>query len=142
MTLICTVTLFLIAYPVSAHAVSIRTSETVTLNELEFYRATQCESEEAKSYEGEYIERGSEVYGLAGVLTAEIVCTSASASKYNVYYRWSWDHAPFVNAVDAVGIRWVAIASDGLPVDTFAFSSEASIRYTYFYGDSIAGVVC
>lgn len=90
-----------------------------------------------RAYKGEYIERGSEVYGLAGVLTAEIVCTSASTNRYNVSYHWSWDHTPFVNAVDAMGIRWVAIASDGLSVDTSAFSSVARVTYTYYPGDSI-----
>lgn len=90
-----------------------------------------------KNYKGEYIEKGSEIYGLAGTLTAEIGCTSASANTYEVTYYWSWDHSPFVKAVDAIGIRWVAIGLDGLSVDTSAFSSEAIITYSYFPGDSI-----
>ncbi len=98
------------------------------------YRMGYDDSEIAtlRKYDGTYITRGSDMYALTGTLTAEIYCTSASTSQYIVRYSWEWDHSPLVNATDAMGIRWVAIASDGLPVDVSAYSSEASINYHYY----------
>lgn len=90
-----------------------------------------------KNYDGEYIEENSEVYALTGTLTAEISCSAASASEYKITYYWSWDHSPLMNATDAMGIRWVAIAQDGIPVDTSAFSSKVTITYTYLPGSSL-----
>lgn len=98
------------------------------------YRMGYDDSEIAtlRKYDGAYITRGSDMYALTGTLTAEIYCTSASTSQYTVCYSWEWDHSPFVNATDAMGIRWIAIASDGLPVDVSAYSSEATVNYHYF----------
>lgn len=98
------------------------------------YRMGYNDSEIAilRNYDGAYITRSSDVYALTGTLTAEISCTYASSSQYTVRYSWEWDHSPLVNATDAMGIRWVAIASDGLTVDVSAYSSEASVNYHYF----------
>lgn len=83
-----------------------------------------------RAYNGSY----ADTYALAGVLTADIKCQSASNSTYQISYDSEWDHVPFVYYIDAIGLRWVAIAQDGLPVDVYAYSSKASINY-YYAGD-------
>lgn len=96
---------------------------------------SSSEIEILRNYYGSPIEVGSTVYGLAGTLTADISCTSASTTSYKVSYKWEWDHCPFVVYIDAMGIRWVAIANDGLPVDVSAYSSKATVDY--YYGSDI-----
>lgn len=92
-------------------------------NELRVMGYTESEVEMLRNYNGTEAETGL----IAGTLTGKINCLSASASEYKIEYAWEWDHSPLVMATDAMGMRWIAIASDGLPVDVSAYNSVAEI---------------
>lgn len=106
-----------------------------------FNRSTLPDSElEKMGYDSDeisalrnYTGSEAETKALSATLTASFLIPYSSASMYSIEYGWSWNHSPLIEAKDAMGIRWVAVASDGLPVDVTASNSTAKVKY---YEDS------
>lgn len=73
----------------------------------------------------------AQLRAIAGTCTGTIVPNSAGKSEYRVSYEWEWDHAPVICYKDSFAIRWEAMGSDGLPVDSTAGS--LTVGYVEYY---------
>lgn len=82
-----------------------------------------------RNYNGSYVETRA----LAGTLSADInIIGTPSAYGFVIRYEWSWNHSPFINATDAMGIRWLAFAEDGDTADVSTGTSYTKVYYKRF----------
>lgn len=100
---------------------------TLSDSSLEHMGYSKDEIDLLRNYDGSY----TSTRALAGTLSAEIHNMGSSGSGIIVKYAWNWDHAPFVCATDAMGIRWAAIDDAGALIDVSATLCAANISYTY-----------
>lgn len=71
---------------------------------------------------------------ITGTCTGWISPVTASKSEYRISYEWEWDHAPIICYKDSFAVRWEAIGTNGLPVDSTA--GYLTSGYVNYYDDS------
>lgn len=74
----------------------------------------------------------NDLRALSGTCTGDAELVSWSASKIIISYTWEWDHSPILCYVDAMGVRWAAIGTDGAVIDTTADAQQTEAMLLYY----------